>query len=117
MIKGGDRPIEDEIATDLESEREGVSANDLREVVQSLFSDENINLKTVLNAEQVVALAGAIAFGMEYEVDLILDVAKLLMQLKVSEKARGRTDMRSVLESFLGRRDQDEMKEYERNLR
>lgn len=117
MIQGGDRPIEDEIATDLESDREGASANDLREVVQSLFSDENINLKTVLNAEQVVALAGAIAFGMEYRVDLILDVARLLMQLKVSEKARGRNDMAKVLQSFLGRGPQDEMKEYERTMR
>jgi hypothetical protein len=95
---------------------DSASTDDLREVIQSLFSDENINLKTVLNAEQVVALATALAFAQEYNVTLIQKVALLFMQLKVSEKARGRVDMRSVLMSFLGRKSDDDLKEFNKLL-
>lgn len=95
----------------------GVDATELREVISSLFSDENINLKTVLNQEQVVALATALAFAERYNVTLIVRVAMLLMQLKVSEKARGRVDMRSVLMSFLGRNEQDDLKDFQKLLR
>lgn len=95
----------------------GVDATELREVISSLFSDENINLKTVLNQEQVVALATALAFAERYNVTLIVRIAMLLMQLKVSEKARGRVDMRSVLMSFLGRNEQDDLKDFQKLLR
>lgn len=91
-----------------------MDATELREVVESLFSDENINLKSVLNAEQVVALTTALAFADEYKVELIKKVALYFMQLKVSEKARGRTDMRSVLMSFLGKSGVDDSDEFKK---
>lgn len=96
----------------------GADATELREVVQSLFSDENLNLKTVLTAEQVVALTLAEAFADEYDVDLIRAVAAYFKRLKVSEKARGRMDMRSVLQAFLGQKNDDDVsKEFQKLLR
>lgn len=86
----------------------------LREVISSLFSDDNIKLKSVLNGEQVVANTLALAFAAEYGVDIIDKVALFFMQLKVSDKARGRGDMRAVLMSLLKSEKDDDTKEYDR---
>lgn len=88
----------------------------IRQVIGSLFSDENINLKTVLNSEQVVALTAALAFADEYNVAIIKKVALYFMRLKVSEKARGRGDMRAVLMSMLRSEENMDTKEYDKLL-
>lgn len=103
-----------EVETATEELEKAENGDQLREIISSLFSDENINLKTVLNARQVMALTTALAFAEEHDVELIKKVALYFMRLKVSEKARGRTDMRAVLESVLKSEQNKDSREYDR---
>lgn len=95
-------------------------SDQLQDLLGFLFSNENINLKTVLDSEQVVALTLALSFAEEFKVELIQKVALFFMQLKVSEKAKGkapwgRGDMRAVLTSMLRSEErEDGSKEYDR---
>lgn len=98
---------------------DGNSAVDLKAVVDSVFGDNFIKLKTVLDADQVVALSIALSFADEYDVDLIRSVALNLMATKVSQNGRGLKVLQTVLTSFLGKSEdpEDELKRFEKSVR
>jgi hypothetical protein len=99
-------------------DRPGSDATELSEVVDALFSELNLKFKSVLNQQQVVATATALAFASEYDVDLIYTVAENFLKLKVSEKGKGLNLLKVVLGSFLGRRnDEDSLKDFEKLVR
>lgn len=97
----------------------GTDAASIHEVVKSVFDDNFMKLKTVLNAEQVVSVSTALAFAEDYDVPLISKVALNLIQTKVSENGRGLKVLQTVLTTFLGRGEDgdDEMKRFEKAVR
>lgn len=86
-------------------------------IAENLFSDVNLKLKTVLSAEQVLAIGMALAFAEEFSIPIIKELCVVLMQLKVSEKAFGRKDMRAVFTSILGFQKGEDMNDIDKLLK
>ncbi len=85
---------------------------DLLAAVSSIFDQVGIEMKTVLNVRQVVALSVALVFAEKYNIDLLTKLCETLMQLKVSDKGTGRKDLRAVLTTrFNQRREGQEMRD------
>ena len=71
----------------------------VRQAVEAIFDDQGQTQKSVLTANQVISLAIARTFAEKYKVKLLNDLCDWLMQLKVSEKGRGRKDMIEAIRS------------------
>lgn len=80
-------------------EDDGLNSNDLLAAVESIFNDVGIEMKSVLNQKQILAIAVGLTFAKKYNIPLLEGLCELLMQLKVSDKGTGRRDLRAVLTS------------------
>lgn len=72
---------------------------ELAALVDALFSNAGETQKTVLDARQVVVLARAEAFAELYKIPELKTLCSYLMQLKISEKGRGRKDLIAALQT------------------
>ena len=72
---------------------------EIRGLIEALFSAEGATQKSVLNGRQVIAIGRAMAFAEFYTIPELKDLCQLLMQLKISEKGRGRKDLVAALQS------------------
>lgn len=68
-------------------------------LIKALFAEDGATQKTVLNAKQVIALARAKAFAQKFDIQDLNVLCDFLMQLKISEKGRGRKDLVAALQS------------------
>ena len=71
----------------------GRSAEEIRAVIEEIFSNKNLRLRSKPNKGQVLAVARAISFAERYGSDELLLLVDYLLELKVSEDTRGRDDM------------------------
>lgn len=72
---------------------------EIASLVEALFSKDGTTQKTVLDARQVIVLARAEAFAELYKIPELHTLCDYLMQLKISEKGRGRKDLVKALQS------------------
>jgi len=72
---------------------------EIASLVEALFSADGTTQKTVLDARQVIVLARAQAFAELYKIPELTTLCDYLMQLKISEKGRGRKDLVQALQS------------------
>lgn len=91
-------------------------SSDLSAVVRSLFDETGINLKSVLNSDQVVIVAIALSFASIYNQPLIRELVTILLELKVSDKGVGRKDLRAVLTARLMQREHENSDRLARRL-
>jgi hypothetical protein len=83
-------------------------ATSLREAVASVFSAVGKRQKSVISAEQVLALMRIFTFADAYKSKKALRIGELLMELKVSERARGRDDLVKALQAVLATEKKDD---------
>jgi hypothetical protein len=76
---------------------------ELIQVVEAIFSDQRINLKSQLTQTQVIAIARAMVFAERYDSNILRDFVASLLELQVSLNARGRDDLRDVFRSIVNR--------------
>ena len=76
-------------------------ANSLKEAIAAIFSATGKRQKSVISAEQVLALMRIFTFANAYDSKNALRIAELLMELKVSERGRGRDDLVTALKAVL----------------
>ncbi len=72
--------------------------NTLLQAIDAVFSDTGQQQKSVLNADQIVKLAIAQSFADKYNIPMVTKLCVRLMELKVSESGRGRTDMIAAIQ-------------------
>ena len=73
----------------------------LKQAVDLVFSDEQINLKTVLLPNQLIACTRLRIFAERYQSDMAFFILATLLQFAISLKARGRQDLEAVLKAAL----------------
>ena len=88
---------------------------ELAALVDALFDENGETQKTVLDARQVVALARAEAFAELYDIPELKTLCSYLMQLKISEKGRGRKDLIAALQTRRNVVDDEVLAERSRN--
>jgi len=88
---------------------------ELAALVDALFSRDGETQKTVLDATQVIRLARAEAFAELYNIPELQTLCSYLMQLKISEKGRGRKDLVAALQTRARNQDDQILTERSRN--
>lgn len=87
-------------------------ALEFKAAVEALYSKISLNMKSVLNDRQVLAMTRALIFADRYKSPTMLLAVNDLLELsisKVSEKGTtgsGRFDLREVLKSMIGNRNE-----------
>lgn len=87
-------------------------ALEFKAAVEALYSKISLNMKSVLNDRQVLAMTRALIFADRYKSPTMLLAVNDLLELsisKVSEKGStgsGRFDLREVLKSMIGNRNE-----------
>lgn len=87
------------IETNFVPEQEQPSNPEISALVKALFSEDGTTQKTVLDSRQVIVLARAQAFAKLYKIPELITLCDYLMQLKISEKGRGRKDLVAALQT------------------
>lgn len=72
---------------------------ELKGLIEALFSDTGATQKSVLDTRQVIVLARAKTFAKMYKIPELDALCETLMQLKISEKGRGRKDLIQALQA------------------
>jgi hypothetical protein len=86
-------------------------ATSLREAVASVFSVVGKRQKSVITGDQVLALMRIFTFAEAYKSKKALKIGELLMELKVSERGRGRDDLVKALQAVLATERADDDKD------
>ena len=79
--------------------QEQIANPEIAGLIEALFSEDGATQKTVLTPRQVIVLARAKAFGEMYKIPDLIKLCDYLMQLKISQNGRGRTDLIKALQS------------------
>ncbi len=82
---------------------------EISSLIQALFAPEGATQKTVLSRQQVIKVAVSKAFASEYHINILSELATSLMELKISEKGRGRVDLVKALQSRARRMDDEQI--------
>ncbi len=95
--------------------QDGNTDQEIKGLIEALFSSDGSTQKTVLSTRQVIALARAHAFAKMFNIPDLTLLCEYLQQLKISEGGRGRKDLVAALQSRKPKID-DEMMRQRRRL-
>ncbi len=76
-------------------------ATNLKEAITAIFSAVGKRQKSVISADQVLALMRIFTFAEAYNSKKALRIGELLMELKISQNGRGRDDLVTALKAVL----------------
>jgi len=89
------------VLEDILKQQNTAKKQDIKEIVAEIFNETNISQKSNLTNSQVAAIAVIRLFGARYKSKVALAIANELLTLKVSEGARGRSDMTKALNAAI----------------
>lgn len=73
----------------------------LKDAVQSVFDNSNMNVKSVLETKHILALAIGRVYAEKYNSKLMNTLCQQLLEMRVSLNGRGRKDLVSTLQSAM----------------
>ncbi len=74
---------------------------ELKAAVEAVFDTLHMRQKGVINSLQVFQLTRAVIYARQYNSDVMSALVETLLEFSVSNKGRGRTDLKTLLQAIM----------------